>query len=332
MHSIRRIDGVSLVFFSIIVFDNGFLVKMLGLIQTSELLGEEYYSSLLIGNSQNDQHQQGQPIRLGRGQQGGSQQKSSNTICQGFDAEFLAEAFNIDQETGEQTTDRGSNWEWNRKEEQKQDQGGWKKKEGWVAKRDHPARPVGGPNDGPRPGGPFTTPKQRPKIFRVDEQEIINEIKVHKNILRDTSVAVLCTLDYISRSQLRTHFELRETGILGRVTLDGLDHGTVDLLRAQWSYKVFVLEKADIKSVMEGRRSNRQNRKQAANLLHQSGNADTKVEEEKVMNECKKASDDEDTSKGALVDWPVRSDDMKSREVLDTVKLDLNNVFASYVC
>nr|GEV96064.1 beta-galactosidase 3-like [Tanacetum cinerariifolium] len=35
-----------------------------------------------------------------------------------------------------------------------------------------------------------------------------------------------------------THFELRETGILGPVTLDGLDHGTVDLSRAQWSYKV----------------------------------------------------------------------------------------------
>ncbi|GJS57530.1 hypothetical protein Tco_0652314 [Tanacetum coccineum] len=42
-----------------------------------------------------------------------------------------------------------------------------------------PARAVGGPNDGPRPGGPFTTPKQRPEIFRADEQEILNEIKVH---------------------------------------------------------------------------------------------------------------------------------------------------------
>ncbi|GKB26734.1 hypothetical protein Tco_0866135 [Tanacetum coccineum] len=34
--------------------------------------------------------------------------------------------------SSEQTTDKGSNWVWNRKEEQKQDQGGWKKKEGWV--------------------------------------------------------------------------------------------------------------------------------------------------------------------------------------------------------
>ncbi|GJY67698.1 hypothetical protein Tco_0470680 [Tanacetum coccineum] len=39
----------------------------------------------------------------------------------------------------------------NRKEEQKQDQGGQKKKDRWVPKRDHPARPVGGTNDGPRP-------------------------------------------------------------------------------------------------------------------------------------------------------------------------------------
>ncbi|GJX40042.1 hypothetical protein Tco_0255032, partial [Tanacetum coccineum] len=34
--------------------------------------------------------------------------------------------------SSEQTTDKGSNWVWNRKEEQKQDQGGWKKKKGWV--------------------------------------------------------------------------------------------------------------------------------------------------------------------------------------------------------
>nr|GEY12909.1 legumin A [Tanacetum cinerariifolium] len=65
------------------------------------------------------------------------------------------------------------------KEEQKQDQCGWKKKARWVPKRDRPARPVGGPNDEPRPGGPFTTPKQRPKIFRADEQDILNKIKVH---------------------------------------------------------------------------------------------------------------------------------------------------------
>ncbi|GJY57979.1 DNA-directed RNA polymerase V subunit 1 [Tanacetum coccineum] len=78
--------------------------------------------------------------------------------------------------SNEQTTDKGSNWGWNRKDEQKQDQGGWKKKEGWGPKRDHPARPVGGPNDGPRPGGPFTT-RQRPEIFTADEQEILNEIR-----------------------------------------------------------------------------------------------------------------------------------------------------------
>ncbi|GJW59408.1 hypothetical protein Tco_0108743 [Tanacetum coccineum] len=38
-------------------------------------------------------------------------------------------------------------------------------------------RLFGGLNDGPRPGGPFTTPKQRPEIFRADEQEILHEIK-----------------------------------------------------------------------------------------------------------------------------------------------------------
>ncbi|GKD86088.1 hypothetical protein Tco_1357242, partial [Tanacetum coccineum] len=60
--------------------------------------------------------------------------------------------------------------------------------------------------------------------------------------------------------------------------------------------------------------------------LRQSGDADTKVEEEKVVNECKKASVDEDTSKRALVDRPVCSDAMKSREVLATVKLEPNSV------
>ncbi|GJT13420.1 putative ribonuclease H-like domain-containing protein [Tanacetum coccineum] len=49
--------------------------------------------------------------------------------------------------------------------------------EGWVPKRDHYARPVGGPNDGPRLGGPFITPKQRPEIFTADKQETLNEIK-----------------------------------------------------------------------------------------------------------------------------------------------------------
>nr|GEY05012.1 nuclear RNA polymerase D1B [Tanacetum cinerariifolium] len=57
------------------------------------------------------------------------------------------------------------------------DQCGWKKKDECVPKRDNPARPVGGPNDSPRPGGPFTTPKQRSEIFKADEQEILNEIK-----------------------------------------------------------------------------------------------------------------------------------------------------------
>nr|GEY92580.1 hypothetical protein [Tanacetum cinerariifolium] len=60
--------------------------------------------------------------------------------------------------------------------------------------------------------------------------------------------------------------------------------------------------------------------------LRQSGDTDTKVEEEKVVNECKKASEDEDTSKRALVDRPVCSDDTKSREVLATVKLEPNSV------
>ncbi|GJU29317.1 hypothetical protein Tco_1172906 [Tanacetum coccineum] len=64
---------------------------------------------------------------------------------------------------------KGSNWEGNRKEEQKQDQGG--------LKNDGPARPVRVLNDGPRPGGPFTTPKEKPEIFTADEQEIINKIK-----------------------------------------------------------------------------------------------------------------------------------------------------------
>nr|GEX14026.1 hypothetical protein [Tanacetum cinerariifolium] len=52
------------------------------------------------GNSQNEQ-QQGKTISRGRGQQGGSQQKGSNTIFQGFSVEFLAPAFNIDQETAQ---------------------------------------------------------------------------------------------------------------------------------------------------------------------------------------------------------------------------------------
>ncbi|KAJ9559973.1 hypothetical protein OSB04_005133 [Centaurea solstitialis] len=34
------------------------------------------------------------------------------------------------------------------------------------------------------------------------------------------------------------HFEARDTGILGPVSLDGLDHGTTDLSTARWTYKV----------------------------------------------------------------------------------------------
>ncbi|GKD05205.1 hypothetical protein Tco_1180179 [Tanacetum coccineum] len=52
----------------------------------------------------------------------------------------------------------------------------------------------------------------------------------------------------------------------------------------------------------------------------------TKVEKEKVVNECKKASVDKDTSKRALIDRPVCSDAMKSREVLANVKLEPNSV------
>ncbi|GJX34675.1 hypothetical protein Tco_0246232 [Tanacetum coccineum] len=52
----------------------------------------------------------------------------------------------------------------------------------------------------------------------------------------------------------------------------------------------------------------------------------TKVKEEKVVNECKKESEDKDTSKRALVDRPVWSDVMKSLEVLAIVKLEPNSV------
>nr|GFA44806.1 DNA-directed RNA polymerase V subunit 1 [Tanacetum cinerariifolium] len=84
------------------------------------------------------------------------------------------------------------------KEEQKQDRGWGKKKEGWFTKRDHLARPVKGPNGGHRPGGPFTTPKQRPEIFTANGQEILNEIKpiiqcTHK-IMHQTSLKSLSQL------------------------------------------------------------------------------------------------------------------------------------------
>ncbi|KAJ0805043.1 putative beta-galactosidase [Helianthus annuus] len=37
---------------------------------------------------------------------------------------------------------------------------------------------------------------------------------------------------------LGTHFESRDTGVLGPVLLDGLDHGRADLSKATWTYKV----------------------------------------------------------------------------------------------
>ncbi|KAM0054761.1 putative DNA-directed RNA polymerase [Helianthus debilis subsp. tardiflorus] len=79
-------------------------------------------------------------------------------------------------EDGEQ---KPGSWGWNRKVEQKGDQGGgWKKKEGWGPKRDRPARPVGGPNDGPRSGGVlFTATRQRLDLFNPDEQEILSDIE-----------------------------------------------------------------------------------------------------------------------------------------------------------
>nr|XP_043618667.1 DNA-directed RNA polymerase V subunit 1 [Erigeron canadensis] len=68
-------------------------------------------------------------------------------------------------------------WGWNKKTDQKPDQGGWKKKEGWGPKRDRPARPVGGPNDGPRSSGQFTATRQRLDMFTSDEQEIVAVIE-----------------------------------------------------------------------------------------------------------------------------------------------------------
>ncbi|PWA96343.1 hypothetical protein CTI12_AA041070 [Artemisia annua] len=60
--------------------------------------------------------------------------------------------------------------------------------------------------------------------------------------------------------------------------------------------------------------------------LCQSGDTDSKVEEEKVVNECEKASEDEDTGKRGLVDRPASSNDTKSGEILATVKLEPNGV------
>ncbi|XP_076899712.1 DNA-directed RNA polymerase V subunit 1-like [Bidens hawaiensis] len=79
------------------------------------------------------------------------------------------------QEDGEQ---KHGSWGWNRKAEQKPDQGGgWKKKENWGPKRDRPARPVGGPNDAPRPNVPLTVTRQRIDLFTSDEQEILSVIE-----------------------------------------------------------------------------------------------------------------------------------------------------------
>ncbi|XP_071726536.1 DNA-directed RNA polymerase V subunit 1-like [Rutidosis leptorrhynchoides] len=66
---------------------------------------------------------------------------------------------------------------WNQKGEQKADQGGWKKKEGWGPKRDRPDRPVGRPNDGPRPVIPMTATRQRLDMFTSDELEILSDIE-----------------------------------------------------------------------------------------------------------------------------------------------------------
>ncbi|KAL8228775.1 hypothetical protein R6Q57_013675 [Mikania cordata] len=83
-------------------------------------------------------------------------------------------------EKGEEVAEqKPGSWGWNRKAEQKPDQGGgWKKKENWGPKRDRPARPVGGPNDGPRSaGGPLTASRQRLDMFTSEEQPILADIE-----------------------------------------------------------------------------------------------------------------------------------------------------------
>ncbi|KAI3824623.1 hypothetical protein L1987_06087 [Smallanthus sonchifolius] len=83
-------------------------------------------------------------------------------------------------EKGQEVTEQNpGSWGWNRKAEQKPDQGGgWRKKENWGPKRDRPARPVGGPNDGPRSGGgPYTASRQRLDMFTSDEQEILTDVE-----------------------------------------------------------------------------------------------------------------------------------------------------------
>ncbi|KAI3709956.1 hypothetical protein L2E82_39726 [Cichorium intybus] len=87
---------------------------------------------------------------------------------------------------GEKAPEKPGAWGWNRKTEQKPDQGGgWKKKEGWGPRRERPVRPPGGPNDGPRPGGPYTVTRQRLDLFTSDEQEILAEIEPIMQSLRN---------------------------------------------------------------------------------------------------------------------------------------------------
>ncbi|KAJ9565612.1 hypothetical protein OSB04_001578 [Centaurea solstitialis] len=107
----------------------------------------------------------------------------------GAQAEQTANTAGTDAEASngeEKAPEKPGSWGWNRKSEQKQDQGGWKKKEGWGPsggggdwknKRDRPARPVGGPNDGPRTGGPFTATRQRLDMFTLEEQDILTDIE-----------------------------------------------------------------------------------------------------------------------------------------------------------
>ncbi|PWA60001.1 legumin A [Artemisia annua] len=88
------------------IYNNGqedlVIIALLDSTNAENQLDQVHRRFFLAGNSQNEQQQQGQPIRTwGRGQQGGSQQKGSNNIFQGFDVEFLAEAFNVDQETAQ---------------------------------------------------------------------------------------------------------------------------------------------------------------------------------------------------------------------------------------
>ncbi|KAF5823090.1 putative DNA-directed RNA polymerase [Helianthus annuus] len=81
-------------------------------------------------------------------------------------------------EKGHDAEQKPGSWGWNHKAEQKPDEGGgWKKKEGWGPKRDRPARPVGGSNDGSRLGGGPVTARRRLDVFTSDEQDILADIE-----------------------------------------------------------------------------------------------------------------------------------------------------------